>query len=104
MGMPSPIRRGLLIGMGKPREEPQQAHRIEIEDGGGGGVVAHLGRVARDHDEVPQPQHPGAEGVGEQADQVPVAATDAGFATIDVIPFNDYCQIVEEAIRAVLAS
>ncbi len=36
--------------------------------------------------------------------QLPVAAIDAGFGTMDAIPFNDYCQIVEEAIRAVLPS
>jgi hypothetical protein len=34
--------------------------------------------------------------------QLPAAASAAGFSTVDDIPFNDYCQIVEEAIRAVL--
>lgn len=36
--------------------------------------------------------------------QLPVAATTAGFANIDAIPFNDYCQMVEEAIRLVIPS
>ncbi len=34
--------------------------------------------------------------------QLPAAAEAAGFATINAIPFNDYCQMVEEALRVVL--
>ena len=31
--------------------------------------------------------------------QLPTAAKDAGFNDIDLIPFNDYCQMAEESIR-----
>jgi hypothetical protein len=34
--------------------------------------------------------------------QFPVGLQSLGFSSIDNIPFNDYCQMVEEAIRAKL--
>ena len=54
--------------------QPQEADRVEIKHGGRRGVVAHLRRVARDDHQVPDPEHPGAEQVGVQPQQIPIAA------------------------------
>ena len=52
----------------------QQRHGIQIEHGLGLGMVAQLGVVAGEAEDVVDPQHGGAEQVGFQSNTVPIAA------------------------------
>ena len=54
--------------------DPDQADRVHVVDRRRVGIVAELGRVAGDREDVAQAQRVGAEQVRLDAEQVPVAA------------------------------
>ena len=68
----------------------EQAHRVEVVDRGGEGIVAHLGRISGDDDQIANPGRVGGEQVRDQPEEVPVAAAhvedrlDAGLALEDL--------------------
>src|SRR3712207_5624496 len=69
---------GQVLASVHTREDVYEADRVGVEDARGLGVVPDLGRVARHGEDVPDAEGGGAEQVGLQAYEVPVASLDVG--------------------------
>jgi hypothetical protein len=69
-----------------------QTYRVDVKDSRGIGIVAQLGRIARDDQDVAQTQGVGTEQVRLHAEQVPVAATIVDYRFHADLPFDRHGQ------------
>jgi len=88
----------------QPLGELEDADRVEIVDRRGVRKVAHLGRVARDDDEVAHAEIVCAEEVRERGEQVPVATGEAGKPYLLVIWASVASSPAATVIRCLMAA